>query len=211
MTQPAPVPTAPPGDPAQPPTTPPAPNPAPQPAPTQPAGDPPADDKPLGPAGERALAAERDARKALEKQIAELAPLKKIADMLGAGTPAAAGKSEIELLNERFAQHEKTIAGERAARFRAEVANEKGLTAQQAEWLRGDSKEELAASADQLVALFPAAAASGPRTPAPDPSQGARGGQPANLEAQIAEATAKGDVGTVIALQRQKLVNSPRT
>jgi hypothetical protein len=61
MTQPAPVPTPPPGDPA--------------PAPTEPAApSAPAEDKPLGPAGERALATEREARKALEKQLAELAP-----------------------------------------------------------------------------------------------------------------------------------------
>lgn len=166
-----------------------------------PGGDP--ADTPLGPAGERALAAERDARKALERQLAELSPLKKLAEALGAGTPAAGGKSEIELLTDRFAQHEAQLAEERAARFRAEVAAEKGLTAQQAARLNGSTREELVADADALLALFPAAAV--PRAPAPDLSQGARGGQPANLEAQIAAAKAAGNFRQVIALEHQKL------
>src|SRR5687768_11663324 len=114
MTQPVPTPT--PGDPT------------PTPAPTDPT--PPADpsgDKPLGPAGERALAAEREARKALERQLAELAPLKKLAEALGAGGPQAGGKSEVELLNERFSSYEQQLAEERHARWVAEVAAEKGL------------------------------------------------------------------------------------
>jgi hypothetical protein len=197
MTQPAPT-TPPPGDPAPTPTTPPVPAPP-------PTGAPPADDKPLGPAGERALAAERDARKALEKQIAELSPLKKFAEALGAGTPAAGGKSEIELLNERFALHETQLADERAARYRAEVAAEKGLTAQQAARLAGATRDELLADADALLQLFPAAA---PRTPVPDPSQGARGTQPADLESQIAAAQKAGNVRQVIALQKQKFLKT---
>jgi hypothetical protein len=193
MTQPTPTPS--PGDPAPAPTpTPPQP-----PAPTPP---PPTPDEPLGPAGKRALEAEREARKALEKQVSELAPLRKLAEMLGAGTPAANGKSEIELLTERFTAHEKTVAEERAARWRAEVANEKGLPPSLAARLRGETREEMAADADTLKALLPP---EGPRTPAPDPSQGARGGQPADLDAQIREAQAKRDWRTVISLQNSKL------
>jgi hypothetical protein len=171
--------------------------------------DPPAakpDDKPLGPGGEKALQAERDARKALEKQIAALAPLQKLAEALGSGTPAAAGKNEVELLNERFAQHEKTVAEERAARWRAEVAHEKGLTPQQAARLVGATREDLVADADALVALFPAAAPPAPGTPKPDPSQGARGAGP-TVDSRIAEAQAKGDWRTVISLQNEKLAN----
>lgn len=203
----APNPTTPPaGDPpATPPTTPP-PAPAPpagQPAPA--AGDPPKDDKPLGPNGEKALAAEREARKALEKQIQALAPLQKLAEALGTGTPAADGKSELDLLNERFAQHEQDLASEREARWRAEVGHDKGLTTEQAARLIGKTKDELAADADALLALFPAAP-TGPRAPAPDPSQGARGGGAPDIDTQIREAQAKGDVKTVLRLQNDKLI-----
>jgi hypothetical protein len=200
MTQPAPTPTpAPPGDPA------------PAPAPTGPAptGTPP-DDKPLGPGGERALAAEREARKALEKQLADLAPLKELAAAMAGGQKPPAGKSDVDLVNERIAELERTANDERAARWRLEVAAEKGLTPQQAARLAGATRDELAADADALLALFPSAPA-GPRTPAPDPSQGARGGQPGpDLQAQIAEAKAKGDFKTAIALERTKLQAIPR-
>lgn len=191
--------TPPAGDPsATPPTTPAVPVPAAP--PTAPA--PPADDKPLGPGGEKALQAEREARKALEKQIADLAPLKKLADALGAGAPA--GKSEVELLQEKFAQHEVELTKERAARWRAEVAAEKSLTPAQAARLVGTTREELLADADALVALFPAQAAAGaPRTPAPDPSQGPRG--PVDIDALIRDAETKGNVREAIRLKNQKL------
>ena len=89
MTQPNP---APPGDPTT--TTPPA-DPAPNPA-TQP------DDKPLGPAGEKALAAERKARQELEKRVAALAPLEKLAAALVGNTSTEPGRSEVDVLRERF-------------------------------------------------------------------------------------------------------------
>jgi hypothetical protein len=206
MTQPAPTPPTP-GDPT--PTNPPAvplfvapPPPAPTPPTVPPApGDSPPDDRPLGPAGEKALAAERAARKALEQQVADLAPLRKLAEALGAGTPAAAGKSEADLLGERLAAHERELAAERQARWRAEVAAEKGLTAAQAARLVGATRDELAADADALVTLFPPAIPAGPRTPAPDPSQGAQGtGTAPSLDAQIAEATKAGTTRLVIAL-----------
>lgn len=196
MTQPAPVPTPPPGDPA--------------PTPTEPSTTPPTDppqDQPLGPAGQKALAAEREARKTLERQLAELSPLKQLAEAISGGQKPADGKSEVDLLNEKFASYEKDLAAEREARWRAEVAQAKGLTAQQAARLRGTSREELEADADELLSLFP----TGPRTPAPDPSQGARGGQPGpDLQAQIDAAKAKGDFKTAIALERSKLQSIPR-
>jgi hypothetical protein len=152
------------------------------PAPTEPetTAPPPAsdDDKPLGPAGERALQAERDARKRLEQ---ELAPLKQLAAALTGGKPPA-GKSEIELINERLAAQEKTIADQAVALLRAEVASEKKLTPEQAAELRGANREELAAHADKLIALFgrPADPETEPRrkgTVRPDPAQGARPGE----------------------------------
>lgn len=196
-------------DPPGPPADPPAPNP---PAPTPPAppgppADPPKPDDPLGPAGLKALQEERDARKALEKRLATLAPLEKFAAALAgddAGKPT--GKTDVEQLGERLANHETELANERAARWRAEVAHERGLTPAQAARLTGSTRDELLADADALLALFPAAAPAAPGTPKPDPSQGARGGGP-TIDARIAEAQAKGDWRTVISLQNEKLAN----
>jgi hypothetical protein len=202
MTQPAPTS----GDPA--PTTPPTPTPAPT-GPTPPApASPPAPagqqpDEPLGPAGLKALQEEREARKALEKQIADLAPLRKLAEAIGAGTPAAGGKSEVDLLQERFDAYEKTVAEERQARWRAEVAAEKQLPPGLAARLQGATREELAADADALSALIPAAPPAGPRTPQPDPSQGPRG--PVDIDARIRDAESKGNVREAIRLKQQKL------
>ncbi|SBT64228.1 hypothetical protein GA0070622_1198 [Micromonospora sediminicola] len=169
------------------------------PAPT--GGDP--QDKPLGPGGEKALREEREARKALERQIGELAPLKQLADLLGT-KPTGDGKTDLEQLTERLNKHDEDLAKERAARWRAEVAHEKGLTPAQAARLNGGTRDELAADADALLQLFPAAPA-GPRNPAPDPTQGTRGNQPADLEALIAAAQKSGNVREVIRLQKQKL------
>jgi hypothetical protein len=200
MTQPDPNPAPPPGDPA----------PTPEPTPT-PAPSPPQD---AGKGSERAvladLAKERDKRQALEKQIAELAPLKQIADIITGGQKLPEGKSEAQLLNERLEKYEADLASEREARWRAEVAAEKGLTAQQAARLRGATRDELVADADELLSLFPATSP-GPRTPAPDPSQGARGGQPGpDLQAQIDAARKAGDFKKAISLERQKLLSIPR-
>ncbi|GLY21688.1 hypothetical protein [Micromonospora sp. NBRC 101691] len=199
MTQPAPAPTtAPVGDPPAP-TAPPV---------TPPPVDPPKEDEPLGPAGKKALDEERAARKELERKLAALAPLEQLAQALG-GKATGDGKTDLERLTERLTQHETEIAAERAARYRAEVAAAKGLTPQQAARLQGATREELEADADALLALFPAAPA-GPRNPVPDPSQGPRGTQPPDLEAQIAAAQAKGDYRAVIALQQSKLANVQR-
>ncbi|WP_422744327.1 hypothetical protein ACN27B_08655 [Micromonospora sp. WMMD754] len=140
-------------------------------------------DKPLGPGGEKALREEREARKALEKRIAVLAPLEKLAAALGGGD-VDKGKSEVEQLTERLAAQERAIAEERTARWRAEVQAEKGLTAAQASRLVGGSREELAKDADELLAAFAGArqdddGQGGTRRPGmrPDPAQGARPGQ----------------------------------
>lgn len=190
------------------------PKPGPPPSAQPPAGDPPkpADppkgDEPLGERGLKALQAERDARRALEKQLEGLAPLQKLAEALGTtGEPGGTGKSEIEQITERLANHEQQLAEANQARWRAEVANAKKLTPEQATELRGSTAEELAAHADRLLALFPAAPAA-PGTPKPDPSQGGLGGSGVNLDAQIAEAQAKGDWRAVLSLQNQKLANA---
>lgn len=194
MTQPT---TPPPGDPATTvnPTTPPA-----DPAPPV---DPPADGVPAG--DKRAvlaeLAKERDKRQELERQVANLAPLEKLASLLG-GQPTGDGKTDLERLTERLDGYEQQIAQERQARWRAEIAAEKGLPPALAARLQGSTREELAADADALAALIPAAPAS-PRTPAPDPTQGPRA--PADIDALIRDAETKGNVREAIRLKNQKL------
>lgn len=167
---------------------------------------PPASDPPeggqgdLGDAGKQAIdrmKAERNAARKelteLKTQLAELAPLKKLADALGAQQPAGDdGKTDFEGLADRLAKHEEELKSERLARFRAEVAAEKGLTPAQAKRLIGTTREEFAADADELLKTFPAAPADGGRggrNPRPDPSQGSRGGKPlTGRDAGLAEA-----------------------
>jgi hypothetical protein len=199
MTQPNPEPTPTPGDPAP---TPPVPAPAPPASPPQ--------DEPLGAPGLKALQTERAAREALERKLAALAPLEKLAEMFGGGQPAGDGGSAVDQLQERFTRYETDLKSEREARWRAEVAQSKGLTAKQAARLIGNTREEFEADADELLATFPGAPAGDPntpRTPAPDPSQGARGTGPADLDSQIAAAEQAGDTRKAIALKTQKLRN----
>lgn len=145
------------------------------------------------------LAKEREARKALEARF------EKLGEAFGVQKPEN-GKTDIDQLTERLAKHEEAIASERQARWRAEVANEKGLTAEQAARLVGSTREELSTDADALKALFP----STPGIPKPDPSQGGKGGSGVNLDTQIQEAQKKGDWRTVLSLQNQKLAEQPK-
>jgi hypothetical protein len=220
-----------PGAPAEPnPTTPPAPATGPA-APTapaqQPAPNPPqqtttdGDPGDLGDAGKRAIAVERERAKAaerlasdLQKQLEQVKPAMDILQQLQKATTPADEKTELQKLQEQLAAVEKTAAEERLARLKLEVVQAKGLTPAHADWLRGSTAEELAASADALLALFPGAQPNGqqqpagtpggtPGTPRPDPTQGARGSAVADLQTQIREAESKGDVRTSILLKQQ--------
>jgi hypothetical protein len=140
--------------------------------PVDPPADPPADPKPdadpLGDAGKKALAAERDARKAAEKELAKYR--KAEADK------ADADKTEAE---KRAAAELRAVDAELRA-TRLEVAHEKGLTPAQAKRLVGATKEELEADADEIIRDFPVAPAAPAKSsaPKPDPSQGAKGAAP---------------------------------
>jgi Spy/CpxP family protein refolding chaperone len=153
----------------------------------------------LGDAGKQAIdrmKAERNqARKELSDvkgQLEKLAPLQKLAEALGA-KPDDDGKTDFAALTARLGQHEQELAAERLARFRVEVASEKGLTPAQAKRLNGATREELAADADEILKIFPTAPASGSGQRSgglrPDPSQGSRGNQTlSGREAGLAEA-----------------------
>lgn len=148
------------------------------------------------------LAKERDARKALEARFDQLG------EAFGVKKPDG-GKTDIEQLTERLTNHESELAKEREARWRAEIANEKGLTPTQAARLAGKTREELTADADALVAEFgitpgkPAA----PAVPKPDPAQGARPGV-SDIDAEIEDAQKKRDFVRVIQLREQKAAAS---
>jgi hypothetical protein len=115
----------------------------------------------LGDAGKQAIdrmKAERNqARKELSDvkgQLEKLAPLQKLAEALGA-KPDDDGKTDFAALTARLGQHEQELAAERLARFRVEVASEKGLSPAQAKRLNGATREELAADADEILKIFP--------------------------------------------------------
>jgi hypothetical protein len=120
----------------------------------------------LGEAGKKALAAERAAKKAAEKQLSELTKrLQEYEDR---------DKTEAQKLAERAAAAEQERDALMLTALRQRVALEKGLPAQLADRLKGSTEEEMSADADELLALVPATdltAAPGPR---PDLSQGAR-------------------------------------
>lgn len=193
-----------PNPPADPGATPPAPTT--EPAPT----DPPATGDGLGEAGKKALAEERAARKELEKQLKALQdrdPVKDLLAKLGQPTTEPGTDPTVALQQRIAAMEERTTAAELKA-MRLEVAAAKGFTADQAARLQGATREELEADADRLRALFPTApTTTTPGVPAPDPTQGARGGS-ADREALIKEAQSKGDWRTVIRLQNEKLADA---
>lgn len=171
------------------------------------------------------LAKERDKRQKLEQTLAEsfgiklidsdkdnshyaqiqsrLTPLAQLSQALTGIADPAKGQSEIEQITARLTKHEAELTQERSARWRAEIAHEKGLTPQQAARLVGSSRDDLAADAEALKELFPTAPTA-PGIPKPDPSQGGQGGAGPALDSQIAEAQKKGDWRAVIALQNQK-------
>ena len=129
---------------------------------TAPATTPPADD--LGDAGKKALAAERAAKRAAEKQVAELAAkVKEFED---------ASKSEAEKAAARAEAAEKALAEMTAKALRLQVVTEVGVPADLAEFLTGSDEESLRAQAEKLMAAT--AASKAPRAPQPDPSQGAK-------------------------------------
>lgn len=88
---------------------------------------------------------------------------------------ADADRSETE---KRVAAEERAAAAELRA-LRLEVASDKGLTPAQAKRLVGGTRQELEADADEILRDFPIAPAKpDTRSPKPDPSQGARPGNP---------------------------------
>lgn len=98
-------------------------------------------DSDLGDGGKAALAAEREARKAAERQARELQKsLKEYEDR---------DKSELQKALERAEAAEKTAAEAQFSAMRSKVAAAKGVPASS---LTGTTEEELNTSADELIA-----------------------------------------------------------
>jgi hypothetical protein len=130
--------------------------------PPEPQGDP---DK-LGDAGKRALDAERKALRDAKARIKELEPLAAKAREF-----EDANKSELQRLEDQLAAEREARSNFEQQLLRRDVASDKGLTAQQARFLVGSTREELEDAADELVAAFKATAppAVPPADPAPVP------------------------------------------
>ncbi len=127
-------------------------------------------DAPLGEPGKKALDSERAARRAAEKAAADLqAKVKEYEDR---------NKTELERLTEAATAAKAEADAAKAEALRLRVAAETGLPTDLFEFLAGDDEEQLRAKAQKLMAATAAAAA--PRSPAPDPSQGAKPGATAD-------------------------------
>lgn len=149
-------------------------------------GEPPADDQKdtdktgddaLGEGGLKALKAERETNRQLKAQIAELSEkVKSFEDR---------DKSESEKQAEKLAAAEKRAieSGRKADQY--EVAAAKGIPLSAASRLRGTTREEMEADADDLLKLLNINGGNSPKNhkpPKADPSQG-KGGEakPASL------------------------------
>lgn len=171
MTEPTPVPT--PAAPAAPPT----PAPAPTPATVAPApqGDPAPQDPPLGPNGEKALAAERALRAAADKKAGELqAELDKIAE---------ANLSDLEKAQKAAQDASEAAATARTEALRYRLAAAHGIDTKPGPngepsdadtFLTGSDETSMTAQAERFAARLAGVTPPPPRTPAPDPSQGPR-------------------------------------
>ena len=120
----------------------------------------------LGDGGKKALDAERRARRQAEKAATDAAArIKEYEDR---------DKTESQKLTEQLAALKAEAATARAEALRLRVAAELGLPGDLHEFLTGDDEESVRAKAQKLMAAT--AAATGPRSPAPDPTQGAKQG-----------------------------------
>ena len=109
-------------------------------------------------------------------------------------------KSDLEKLTEKLAAAEKSAqtASREALRYR--IAAEKSVDP---ELLAGDDEDGMRAHAERLLAWRGEAK---PTAPKSDPSQGSRG--PVDIDAQIRDAEAKGDIREAIALKNRKLLGA---
>lgn len=143
--------------------------------------------KPAEPSGEKSLERElADTRAALKKANKEAEQHR-----LKLRESEERDLSEMEKIQRRAEKAEKDLADLQANALKQRVALDKGLPASLVPRLQGSTEEELAADADELLTLVKA-----PTTPKPDPSQGARGGDPSGNTADQFAAALSGEFST---------------
>jgi hypothetical protein len=99
----------------------------------------------LGEAGKKALAQERSARKAAEKQLAELTrKVQQFEDR---------DKTDLERLQSTATRLEQELAQERSARLRLETATEHGIPKDFLDLLTGTDEDTLTSQAQRIAAL----------------------------------------------------------
>lgn len=131
------------------------------------------DDERLGENGLKALRAERENVKQLKAQLAEAnGRIKEFEDR---------DKSESDKQAEKLADTQKRLDAATLKATQYEIAAAKGIPLTAAARLRGASREEMEADADDLLKLInagkPGSGTLNPNPPKDDPSQG-RGGEP---------------------------------
>lgn len=120
------------------------------------------DDKPLGEAGEKALQAERDARKKLEAEVKKLTEAAAKAEREKQESENAK-KDELQKAQEKLAELETSMQKTKDEQMRLEIASEKvpegtplAKVRSLARRLTGTTREELEADADEFIAdVFP--------------------------------------------------------
>jgi hypothetical protein len=147
-------------------------------------GDPPKDE-PLGEGGKKALDAEREGRKAAEKEAARL---KKIVD-----DADTAKLSDVEKATKAAADAQAAAATATATAARWKVIAETQLPPELQEFLPEGIADEavLKAKADKLMAAMAASGKKTGGTPKPDPSQGPKGDPPAKRSTSLTAAIGK--------------------
>jgi hypothetical protein len=134
-------------------------------------------DKPLGENGEKALKAERDARKAAESSAAAL---QKQLDEIN-----AANLSDLEKAQKAAADAQAQADTARTEALRYRIASESGITDNAELILTGADEETMRKQAALWVERTPT-------SPKPDPSQGAKGDAPKNSTADQFAAAIEG-------------------
>lgn len=129
-------------------------------------GTPSGEDEKLGEGGKKALAAERDARKAAEREKADL---QKQLDAIN-----AENMSDLEKAQAQAKAAEETAAKATRDALRYRYAAKHGISDEDAElFLTGETEEQVAAQAERFASHTAATTASG--TPKPDLTQGGNG------------------------------------
>ena len=169
-------------------------------------------DPPLGPAGEKALEEWKKRAKEAEKQAKDQAArLKEYEDR--DKTDAERQADALKAATERAEQATRLAV---SAKVEALAAGRFQDPLDAVEALRSGSyvtedgavdSEAITAALDDLLTRKPhwAAGEPGPRTPRPDPAQGARPGTVPNLSQRIAEAEQAGNTKLALALKTQQL------